>query len=219
MTKTLLAGVCLVFVFTAAADSALDAILARMDQAAPTFHGMKANVNMDEYQAILNDTTKDVGNVEMQRTNKGVRAVLTFPKDRTIGFMGDIVRIYFPNTNTYQEIKVGKNADVLNQFLLLGFGASGKELAQNYDISLAGTENLAGQDVSKLVLIPKDAKVKERLTKIWVWIPNDSANPVQQQFFEPSGNYRKVTYSNIQINPPITGTLELKLPLGAKKQG
>jgi hypothetical protein len=25
-------------------------------------------------------------------------------------------------------------------------------------------------------------------------------------------------YSNIQLNPPMTGTLELKLPPGAKKQ-
>ena len=44
------------------------------------------------------------------------------------------------------------------------------------------------------------------------------ANPVQQQFYEPSGNNRKLTYSNIQLNPPIVGTLELKLPPGVEKQ-
>jgi outer membrane lipoprotein-sorting protein len=204
---------------TVAADSALDAILARMDRAAPTFHSMTANVDMVEYQKILNDSTSDSGNLKMQRKGKDVRAVVTF-RDRWIGFLGKNVRVYFPNTNSYTDYDAGKNSDVVNQFLLLGFGSSGKELAQSYDISLAGNENLAGQNVAKLILIPKDPEVKNRLIKIAVWIPEDGANPIQQQFYEPSGNWRKVTYSNVVVNPPnLTGTLEMKLPPGAKKQG
>lgn len=216
--KTLLAGLCLAFLVPGVhADSALDAILARMDQAAPKFHGMTANVDMVEYQKILDDKTTDKGTLQMQRARKEARAVVTFP-DRTIGFFGNIVRIYFPNINAYNDYDMGKHADVMNQFLLLGFGSSGRELAQSYNITLAGNEKVAGQDTSKLVLIPKDPNVRERLTKIEVWIPTDGANPVQQQFYEPSGNWRKVTYSNIVVNPPMTGTLEMKLPHGAKKQ-
>jgi outer membrane lipoprotein-sorting protein len=217
--KTALAGLCLaLFAVTVRADPALDAILARMDQAAPNFHGMSANVNMVEYQKILDDSTTDTGTLKMQRKGKEVRAILTFP-DRVIGFLGSVVRIYFPNAQTYQDYDIGKNTDVLNQYLLLGFGSSGKELAQSYDISLEGNENLAGQNTSKLLLLPKNPKVKERLSKIEVWIPADSANPVQQQFYEqPSGNWRKVTYTNIVVNPLITGTLEMKLPPGAKRQ-
>lgn len=218
--KTVLAGLCLALLaLNAKADPTLDDILARMDQAAPNFHGMTAKVDMVEYEKILDDKTTDKGTLEMQREGKKVRAVLTFP-DRVIGFLGNIVRIYFPNAQTYQDYDIGKNSDVLNQFLLLGFGSSGKELAQSYNITLAGTEKVAGQDTSKLLLAPKDAKVKEHLSKIEVWIPFDSANPVQQQFYEqPSGNWRKVTYSSILVNPPIKGTLEMKLPSGAKKQG
>lgn len=217
--KTVLLGLCLaLFAANVNADPALDAILARMDQAAPNFHGMSANVDMVEYEKILDDKTTDKGTLQMQREGKKVRAVLTFP-DRVIGFLGSIVRIYFPNAQTYQDYDIGKNTDVLNQFLLLGFGSSGKELAQSYDITLEGTEKVAGQDASKLLLVPRDAKVKQRLNKIEVWIPAQSANPVQQQFYEqPSGNWRKVTYSNILVNPPIKGTLEMKLPSGAKKQ-
>ena len=207
-----------IFAATLKADPALDAILARMDQAAPNFHAMSANVSMIEYQKILDDRTTDTGTLKMQRKGKNVRAVVSFP-DRMIGFLGDIVRIYFSNTQSYQDYKIGQNSDVLNQFLLLGFGSSGRELAQAYDITLGGTENVAGQNVTKLVLIPKDSKVKERLSKIDVWIPSDAANPVQQQFYEPSGNWRKVTYSDIVVNPSMPGTLEMKLPQGAKKQG
>jgi outer membrane lipoprotein-sorting protein len=218
--KTAIAGLCLAaFAATLKSDpAALDAILARMDKAAPGFHAMSADVNMIEYQKIIDDRTTDIGSLQMQRTGKDVRAIVTFP-DRVIGFFGKTIRIYFPKLNQVKNYDIGKNTDVLNQFLLLGFGSSGKELAQSYKITLVGTENVAGRDTSKLTHIPKDNQVAERLTKIEIWIPNDAANPVQQQFYEPSGNWRKVTYSNIVINPPITGTLEMKLPPGVKKQG
>jgi outer membrane lipoprotein-sorting protein len=216
--KTVIAGLCLaVFAATLNADPTLDAILARMDQAAPGFHSMSADVDMVEYQKIIDDRTTDKGTLQMQK-GKEVRAIVTFP-DRVIGFLGKIVRIYWPKLNTYQDVNIGKNTNVLNEFLLLGFGSSGKELAQGYNITLQGTENVAGHDTSKLLLIPKDPNILERLSKVEVWIPNDAANPVQQQFYEPSGNWRKVTYSNIVINPAIRGTLEMKLPPGAKKQG
>ena len=52
-----------------------------------------------------------------------------------------------------------------------------------------------------------------------MWIPKDAAYPIQQQVYEPSGNYRIVTYSNVKLNPPMKGNLELKLPSGVKKQG
>ncbi|HZS54423.1 MAG TPA: hypothetical protein VFA65_08470 [Bryobacteraceae bacterium] len=216
--KTVVAGLCLaIFATSLYADPALDAILARMDQAAPNFHSMSADVDMVEYQKIIDDRTTDKGSLQMQKA-KQVRAVLTFP-DRVIGFLGKVVRIYWPKMNTYQDYDIGKNTNVLNEFLLLGFGSSGKELAQGYTVTLQGTENVAGHDASKLLLIPKDPTVAGRLSKIEVWIPTDAANPVQQQFYEPSGNWRKVTYSNIVINPPIHGTLEMKLPSGVKKQG
>ena len=176
---------------------------------------------MVTYTAVLSDKTTEKGTLRMQRLKgNAVRAIIDFSgatDARVIAFLGKIVRIYFPNANAYQDYEVGKNAQVLNQYLLLGFGSSGKDLARSYEITGEGSEEISGQTTSKLLLVPKDAKVKERLTKVEVWIPNDAAYPVQQQFYEPSGNYRTVTYNNIRLNPPITGTLDLKLPSGAKK--
>ncbi len=177
---------------------------------------------MVTYTAILSDNTTEKGTLKMQRLkNNEVRAIIDFSGEtdaRVIAFLGKIVRIYYPELKAYQDYEVGKNSQVLNQYLLLGFGSSGRDLARSYEITSEGSEEVAGTATSKLLLVPKDANVKQHLTKIEVWIPKDAAYPVQQQFFEPSGNNRKVTYSNIQLNPPITGTLELKLPPGVKKQ-
>lgn len=198
----------------------VEAVLARMDKAAPSFKAMKANVRMVTHTAVLNDNTVETGTFEMQKAKgKDVRAVMNLSENggREIGFFGKIVRIYYPNLNTYQDYQVGKS-DLLNQYLLLGFGSSGKDLSQGYSITAEGTEIIGGKTTTKLVLIPKDKAELEHLTKVEVWIPNEAAYPVQQEFYEPSGNWRKVTYSNIEINPPIKGVLEMKLPPGAKKQ-
>ncbi|HSU61645.1 MAG TPA: hypothetical protein VLI55_20215 [Bryobacteraceae bacterium] len=221
--RKLLPVLCLSLFATAAYAQSVDAVLTRMDQAAPRFRAMSADVQMTTFTAIIGDKTVEDGTLKMQRLKSGeVRAIIDFSHQtdaREIAFLGKIIRIYYPNLQTYQDYDVGKNTDILNQFLLLGFGSSGKELSRSYTITQDGTEKIAGQDTTKLLLIPNDPKVKDRLSKIEMWIPNDAAYPVQQQFFEPSGNYRIVTYLNIKINPPMKGTLELKLPSGAKKQG
>jgi outer membrane lipoprotein-sorting protein len=220
--KNLLLALCALALAVDLRAESVEAILTRMDQASPNFHGVTANVQMITYTAILSDQTTETGTLKMQR-QKGndVRAIIELSAGtdtRVIAFLGKIVRIYFLKLKTYQDYDVGKNTQVLNQYLLLGFGSSGKDLARSYKITAEGSEDVGGQITTKLLLMPKDAKVKERLTKIEVWIPKDAAYPLQQQFYEPSGNYRKVAYSNVQLNPPMAGTLELKLPPGVTKQ-
>ena len=220
--KTFVPVLCLLLCGIGQAQS-VDAVLARMDEAAPKFHAVSADVEMITYTAIISDKTDESGTLKMQRLKSGdVRAILDFPGQsdaREIAFLGKIARIYYPNAKTYQDFDVGKNTDVLNQFLLLGFGSSGKDIAANYDITAEGAEKVAGQDTTKLALVPKNPQVKDRLDKIEVWIPDNASYPVQQQFYEPSGNYRIVTYTNVKLNPPIKGTLELKLPSNIKRQG
>ncbi len=193
-----------------------------MDKAAPSFHAMSANVKMTTHTAIIDDTEVESGTFKMQRLKgQEVRAVLDFSGQsdaRQIGFLGRIVRIYYPKLKTYQDYDLGKNTDVLNQFLLLGFGSSGRDLAGSYGITSEGEEKVEGRDTTKLALVPKNPGVARRLSKIEMWVPNDVAYPVQQEFTEPSGNYRIVTYSDIKLNPSIRGKLELKLPAGVKKQ-
>ncbi len=219
--RTLSLALCL---FTAASlnGQSVDAVLARMDKAAPAFRAVSANIKMTTHTAIIDDTTVESGTLKMQRLKgQDTRAVLDFSGQtdaRRIGFFGNLVRIYYPKLNMYQDYDVGKNSDVLNQFLLLGFGSSGKDLAANYKITDEGQEKLDGQDTTKLALIPNNSEVAKRLSKIEMWIPNDAAYPIQQEFFEPSGNYRIVGYTDVNLKPSIKGKLELKLPSGVKKQ-
>jgi outer membrane lipoprotein-sorting protein len=199
------------------------AILSRMDQAAPGFQAMSANVRLTTYTATIDDKTVEDGTLVMQRLKKNgsVRAILDFrqQKDaRVIAFLGNIVRMYWPKTQFYQDYDFGKNNNLMDQLLLLGFGSSGKELAAGYDITAEGTENLGGQDTTKLLLIPKSASVKEKLLKIEIWIPAHAAYQIQQRFYQPANNYLLAVYNGIDFKPVIKGKqLDFKPPPGAKK--
>ena len=178
---------------------------------------MTADLKMVTYTKILDDKTTEAGTVTMQRINKkDTRAVIEFSGEaaRTLTLQGRTVRIYYPNLKQYQDYDVGKTVNV-NQFLLLGFGSSGKELSANYNIQSGGTEKIAGTETTKLVLTPKDKKAQEHLKVAEIWVPNSSADPIQQRFTEPSGNYRLVTYSKIAINPPLPHDIQLTTPSGA----
>lgn len=200
----------------------VNAILSRMDASAPTLRSMSADIKMVTVTAIIDDRLTETGTLKMQKKKSdSVRAVIDFSalKDgaRVIGFFGKIVRIYYPKADYYQDYEVGKNSNVLNQFLLLGFGSSGHDLAAGYTIAADGTEKLAGIETTKLLLTPKDSKVAEHLSKIEIWIPKGESNPIQQQFFEPSGNYRIVTYSNLHLNPAMPQDLDIKMQKGTQK--
>jgi len=201
----------------------ISTILKRMNESAPGFHAMSADVEMITFTAIIDSKITEDGSLKILKSKNGeVRAVVDFSqvKDsaREIGLSGKTVRTFFPNAKCYQDYDLGKNGDLVNQFLLLGFGASGDELSKSYTISSEGVEKISGLTATKMLLIPKDAKVKEKLARVELWIPEGQSNPIQQQFFEePSGNYRKMTYGKIQMNPPMRGNLEIRLPSGTQK--
>lgn len=201
----------------------LEDVLARMDKAAPSIQAMTAQVKMVTYTAIIDDTTIENGTLQMQKRSGDLRAVIEFTganEARTVALLGKLVKIYYPNLKQYQSYDLGKDAQTADQLLLLGFGTSGADLAKSYDIRLAGSDKVDGKDSSELELTPKDPSVKAKLAKVDLWIPADAGYPVQQQFFDPPkpGNWRKVTYSNINLNPDIKGTLDLKIPKGTQKK-
>jgi outer membrane lipoprotein-sorting protein len=68
---------------------------------------------------------------------------------------------------------------------------------------LIGQEPINGIATEKLELIPKSVHLRNNIARIILWIDPARGFPVQQQFFEPGGNYRLAKYSEIQVNQKI----------------
>jgi outer membrane lipoprotein-sorting protein len=197
-----------------AADT-VKAVLARMDKDAATFHQITAKIVKTEYTAVLDDSSVESGQMWLRRHGREVamRVEIAQPQGRSIGVTAATAEVYYPKMNTVQIYDLGKAGALVDQFLVLGFGSSGKELERNYTVTMAGEETVGGQTTSHLVLTPKSAKVLEQIKKVELWIPQNAGYPVQQRVVEPGGNYYLFTYSDVRLNPDLPGSaFALNLP-------
>ena len=205
----------------AAAGDTVQQVLTRMDKAASDFKAMTAQVTHVDHTDVLNDDTTESGTVTMKKVQPGEvqgRVDFTVPDQKTITFEKRRIQEYLPKINTLQVFDLDKHGEQLDRFLMIGFGTSGIELAKDYDVTVLGTENIKGQSAIRLQLNPKAAEARQYVQKIELWIPEQGdPYPLREKIFEPSHDYRLVTYNDLKINPPLKpDALQLKLPPGVK---
>ncbi len=206
----------------AAGESGLQGTFAGMDRASIGFRTMSADIRMLKHTAVINDDSVETGTILLKRERPGdIRVLINVaqPDPKSYAIKGGKAEIYYPNAKTVQEWALGKYRGLVDQFMLLGFGSSSKELESGYNITLVGHTKVAGQETTQLDLIPKSKEVRQYLAKVSLWISDATGYPVQQQFFETGGDYRTVTYSGIKVNPALSNAaLELRLPPGVKRE-
>jgi outer membrane lipoprotein-sorting protein len=132
------------------------------------------------------------------------------PDRKSVALHDSKLEIYYPKMQTVEEYDIGQHRELLDQFFLVGFGTSGKELASAYSVRVLGAETLAGQQSIRLELIPKSQEVQKNLKKLELWVPESDVYPVQQKFYLVAGDYKLATYTNVKMNPPVADS-DLKL--------
>lgn len=191
-----------------------------MDRAAQSFRDATATVQRVDYTAVINDTSSEAGTMRMVRRSREVRLRLDFgePDVRTVVLAGRRAEIYYPKIQTVQVYDLGKQRELVDQFLLLGFGTSGAELRKSYAVRLVGEEAVGGTSASRLELTPKSPKAREHVVKIEMWV-SPEGHPLRHKFYKPSGDYTVITYSNLRINAGVSeASLQLALPAGVKRE-
>lgn len=198
---------------SAQANAPLEKVLTRMDQAAAGFKSVQAGFIWDQYQKVVNETDTQKGTIYYRQTGKGVEmaADISQPDQKYVLFSEGKVRVYQPRIDQITEYNAGKNKAAFESFLVLGFGGRGHDLAKQFDVKYGGEEMVqdakTGQGIktAKLDLIPKDVKVKGMFDRIILWIDPARGLSVQQQFIEPTGDYRLAKYYDIKLNENLPG--------------
>jgi outer membrane lipoprotein-sorting protein len=88
-------------------------------------------------------------------------------------------------------------------WFMLGFGASGKDLEEKWEITYLGPETLDGVKTEMLQLVAKDPAVRKNLPKVTVWMDTERGVSLKQVFDEGPGQYRVSVYFNIKVNQPL----------------
>jgi outer membrane lipoprotein-sorting protein len=183
----------------------LDRVLNQMDAAARNFRTTAASVVWDQYQKVIDETETQKGKIYFRREGGEIQMAADFvePDRKYVIYSSGKLQVYQPKIDQVNEYNPGKNRSDVESFLVLGFGGRGRDLLKSYDVKFLGSETANGVEAEKLELIPKSPRLRNNIARILLWIDPARGVSVQQQFFEPSGDYRLAKYSEIQINQKL----------------
>ena len=177
-----------------------------MDQTAAEFHTTQAAFIWDQYQKVVDEHDLQKGMVYFRRVGSEIQmaAEITNPEaPKSVLYSDSKVEVYQPKIDQVTRYNTGKDRSTVESFLVLGFGGSGKDMLKSFDVKYMGAENVGGADTAKIELVPKSVKGRNMFDHIWLWVDTSRGVSVQQQLFEPSGDYRLAKYSDIQLNQKI----------------
>jgi outer membrane lipoprotein-sorting protein len=189
-------------------DSAgLEQVLDQMDAAARNFKTTEASFVTDQYYKVIkeiDESARQKGKVYFRREGGVTEMAADFvePEKRYVLYSGGKIQVYRYKIDEVDIYDPGKNRGDVESYLVLGFGGRGHDLLKSYDVKFLGSETANGIAAKKLELIPKTDRVRNIFARILLWIDPRGIS-VQQQFFEPSGDYRLAKYSEIQINQKL----------------
>lgn len=195
-----------------------EAVMAKLDESSGKFQSMTATLTRLTYTKVIDDKSVEQGQIALKKVGpRDLQVLINFtkPDPRVVAFTGRKAEIMYPKLKTVQEIDLGKRTDLIDQFLLVGFGTSGRELQSNYTVKYAGEEAVAGHKAHRLQLTPR----REKVQPMELWISDAGGYPVQQKFVQPSGDYYLFTYQDVKLNPQLgDDAFKMKVPKGFKRE-
>lgn len=195
----------------------LETVLDSLNREAQDFRSVTADVERTKVTVVVNVKSTEKGTLSV-RGDK-MRLDLTVPDPRTVLRTGDTIFVYTPGLKQVEEYNLGKHRELINEFLLLGFGSSGHDLQRGFLLTLVGEPTLDRQKTALLELTPKTGEARNQIARIRLWFDESTWLPVQQEFFETgTDDYFIVRYTNISRNPQIPDSrFRPRWPKGTQK--
>ncbi len=200
-------------------DIALDKVLKKMDATAASFQTAQADFVWDQYQKVVDETDTQKGTVHYRRAGKEIEmmADIKEPDRKFVLYKNGKLQVYQPKIEQVMSYPAGGNRNELESYLVLGFGGSGQELKNTFEVSYEGEETVDNIVTAKLQLIPKSEKMRSTFSKIFLWIDLARGISIQQKFMQTQGDYRLAKYSGIKI-PAKIGNEVFQLKTTSKTQ-
>jgi outer membrane lipoprotein-sorting protein len=184
----------------------LQNVLKELDASAAKFHATTADFEFDSYVTEpIPDKQVMTGTAYYQRKGSTFSMAAHVKQQdgnnlpKTYMFTGGRLQLFDPGID---QITIINRATQFESYIMLGFGASGTELADKWTIKDDGPETLNNIKTEKLELVAKDPTVRKTIAKVTVWLDTSRAVSLKQIFDLGNGASRVCAYSNINVNPP-----------------
>lgn len=193
----------------AAPQDDLKTVLDHLNVAAANFRSLAADVEFTDVttQPIYD---KDVfkGIVYYDRKGAAFRMGVHFsqhnskPSTKAYTYVGGVLKVHESGSG---QVSTYAQAGKFESYVMLGFGASGNDLASKWEIKLIGWETIAGVKTAELELVAKDPDIRKNLSKVTIWVDPDRAISLKQVFTLSSTSTKECSYSNPRLNASIPG--------------
>ena len=186
--------------------AALDNVLQKMDAAAANFQTTQADFVWDQYQRVVDETDTQKGTVYYRRSGKEIEmmADIKEPEQKFLLYKDGKLQVYQPKIEQVIQYTAGANHNEIESYLVLGFGGSGQDLKNSFDVTYQGEETIDNIATAKLHLTPKNEKVRNYFTEAFLWIDLNRGISLQQKFMQSQGDYRLAKYSAVKVNAKIS---------------
>ena len=184
----------------------LDSVLQKMDTAAASFQTTQADFVWDQYQRVVDETDTQKGTVYYRRSGKEIEmmADIKEPEQKFLLYKDGKLQVYQPKIEQVIQYTAGANHNEIESYLVLGFGGSGQDLKNSFDVTYQGEETVDNIATAKLHLTPKSEKVRNYFTEAFLWIDLNRGISLQQKFMQSQGDYRLAKYSAVKVNAKIS---------------
>lgn len=193
-----------------AAAGKLQQVLAQLDSSAKKFRSASADFEFKNIQTVpVPDTDIMTGKVYYQHQGGGLRVAAHItqhngqPYESVYTYNNGVFQLYQKNLN---QVTKYQNAANLAGYVSLGFGATGKELQDQFQITYVGQETIDGVKTYKLDLVFKNDKARATIPKVTMWIDPVRDVSLKQVFDEGQGLSRIATYTHIEMNHSIASS-------------
>ena len=187
-----------------------------MDASAAAFKGMTADLTQTAHTGVVDQDDVSSGTMRVKRDRPGDTRMLvdfTKPDAKTVQMQGQTLSIYYPKINTVTLYELGKNSSLIEQFLLLGFGTTSKDLESANTVTLAGPDKVGGQPAVRLLLTPRSKDVQQHIQKIELWLSPETGYPLQHKIYQAGGDYQIFAFQNLRMNPSDLSEASVTLKL------
>jgi outer membrane lipoprotein-sorting protein len=184
----------------------LDSVLQKMDAAAANFQTTQADFVWDQYQRVVDETDTQKGTVYYRRSGKEIEmmADIKEPEQKFLLYKDGKLQVYQPKIEQVLQYTAGANHNEIESYLVLGFGGSGQDLKNSFDVTYQGEETIDNIATAKLHLTPKNEKVRNYFTEAFLWIDLNRGISLQQKFMQSQGDYRLAKYSAVNVHAKLS---------------
>jgi|CZKF01.1.fsa_nt_gi outer membrane lipoprotein-sorting protein len=188
-----------------------DKVLRRLDEAAANFRSTSADFEFDSVETDpIPDKDVQKGTIYYERKAGSfqmaahIRELNGKISSKVYSYTSGVLKLYEKLTN---QVTRFNKVSQYESYLMLGFGASGKDLEQKWEIKYLGPETLLDGKTSvkteMLEMVPRDPAIRKNLSKVTIWVDTERAVSLKQVFDEGPGQYRVCFYFNIKTNQPL----------------